>query len=347
MKTIAQLAALALLAASTMANPSEPGQGSLVFHLDNDLFAQTDSNYTNGARVSWISGDKDRPDSPMLRKALVNLQEVQKAALRRLFGHSERGDLSFNSGISLTQLMFTPENETAPEPPPGQRPYAGWLGLGLSQHSKDAQALNTVEISLGILGPESFAEEAQDFIHDLRGQNKFAGWDSQLPTEPTLNLFFVQKRKLGFLSHHADEFAIDSYSESRIALGNFRTDISAGAMTRLGWNLPTDFSDARVTPTAYNQTFKNPQHGTGGGWSCYGLAGFRGYLIAHDITLDGPLFRSYDRIVTPETLLGEAYLGFGIAFRHFELSYTHTFQTQTFEEQSGGHQFGSLAFRFR
>ena len=40
-----------------------------------------------------------------------------------------------------------------------------------------------------------FAEDTQDYIHDIRNLDKFQGWDSQMPNEPTLNIVFNQKRR--------------------------------------------------------------------------------------------------------------------------------------------------------
>ena len=51
--------------------------------------------------------------------------------------------------------MFTPEDPNAPKSPPGESPYAGWVGLGISLHAKDTHALNSAELSIGTVGPNS------------------------------------------------------------------------------------------------------------------------------------------------------------------------------------------------
>jgi hypothetical protein len=61
------LVALCLLGASALAEESadsEAAGGYLTFYLDNDLFGGTDRNYTNGARLSWISEGEPLLDSP-------------------------------------------------------------------------------------------------------------------------------------------------------------------------------------------------------------------------------------------------------------------------------------------
>ena len=69
--------------------------------------------------------------------------------------------------------------------------------------------------------------------------------------------------------------------------------------------------------------------------------------MARDITLDGPLFRSFDTGVTREPLAGGLYVGIGIRYRDVEFSYVQTYRTDRFKEQTGNHQFGSLAMSYR
>ena len=60
------------------------------------------------------------------------------------------------------------------------RPYAGYLYLGMGYHTRDNKQLDTIEFNLGIVGPWSQADETQDFVHDIRGIEKFQGWHNQL-----------------------------------------------------------------------------------------------------------------------------------------------------------------------
>ena len=46
---------------------------------------------------------------------------------------------------------------------------------------------------------------------------------------------------------------IDGFHETGVSLGNFLTDIHVGGLIRIGWNLPAEFSDARLTQTAHTQ----------------------------------------------------------------------------------------------
>ncbi|MGV0035924.1 MAG: lipid A-modifier LpxR family protein [Candidatus Azotimanducaceae bacterium WSBS_2022_MAG_OTU7] len=49
------------------------------------------------------------------------------------------------------------------------RPYAAWLFMGLGYQTRAQDQLDTIEVQLGVVGPAAYGQEAQDFIHDLRG----------------------------------------------------------------------------------------------------------------------------------------------------------------------------------
>jgi hypothetical protein len=111
--------------------------------------------------------------------------------------------------------------------------------------------------------------------------------------------------------------------------------------------LPVDFSDPRLQVSAYShQPFKTRRRQESY-WSLYGLAGVRGAAVAHDITLDGPVFENFDTGVTREPLVGDLYAGFGIRYRRIVFSYVHTFRSPEFREQNNGQDFGSLALSYR
>ncbi|HAD08968.1 MAG TPA: DUF2219 domain-containing protein, partial [Porticoccaceae bacterium] len=151
-------------------------------YFENDLFGESDQNYTNGIRLSWVSPDTasyyDDPAFPPWIRA-VN---------RRLrFFNSTDAELEHNLVISFGQLMYTPRDIEATELLKDQRPYAGYLYTGFAYHTRSDTQLDVIEFNIGIVGPEAQGEEAQDWIHDLRGFDKFQGWDNQLKNEPALN----------------------------------------------------------------------------------------------------------------------------------------------------------------
>lgn len=325
------------------------GDAHLSFYLDNDLFAGKDENYTNGVRIAWISGSRDPEQFGAVQRGLRKLtgDAESLSQFQRISGFRDLANIEYNYGTSITQLMFTPQDTDAPKSPPGESPYAGWVGLGFSLHAKDTHALNSAELSIGTVGPHSRAKEVQDFIHDLKGVERFKGWDSQVPNEPTLNLFFSQKRRLTILESEWGRFAVDGFGEWGIGLGTFRTDLYLGALTRFGWNLPVDFSDPRLSPTAYShQPFKTDRRESGR-WSFYGLLGLRGSAVAHDITLDGTVFSNFDTGATRKPFVGDLFAGLGVRYRKLDFTYVQTYRSRRFKQQIRANSFGSIAVSYR
>ena len=326
----------------------DDGGANVSVYLDNDLFADRDENYTNGLRLSWISDARPVCSFGWFQQRLDDLTRAKRLGwFRRLSGWSDAADLEYNYGLSLTQLMFTPTDPVARERLPNQSPYAGWLGIDFSVQTKDDDALNAAAIAIGTTGRNAFAREAQDFVHDLRGIPNFNGWDLQVEGEATLNGFFVQRRRFA-PDPENDDFAIDGFWEWRLALGNFLTEIGTGTMVRFGWNLPNDFADARLSVSGYShQPFRATRQTDDRRWSIYGITGFRAALVGHHIAIDGPVFRDSRYPAACEPLFGEAYVGFGVAYRRWMVNYVHTYQSKRFRGQQDFHAFGSLVLSYR
>jgi lipid A 3-O-deacylase len=345
--------ALACLGICTSAHagrdtPFDFGPGFLTFYLDNDLFSNRDQDYTNGARLSWISSNRKMKDIGAVQRALRPLtgDDTSPDFFQNITGFDDPENVAYNYGFSLTQLMYTPEDFTSETQPLNERRYAGWAALGFSLHAKDSKRLNTVEFLLGITGKYSFAEDAQDLIHDFRDIPRFQGWDDQIPTEVTADLSFLQRRRLP-LGKFNDVISMDGFTEWGMRLGTFRTSAQLGGMIRWGFYLPADFSDPRLSETAYTHKFYTEDDNEQKPWSLYLLTGFRGFAIAHDTTLDGSLFRSFNTGVNREPFVGEVYAGIGWRIHAVEISYAHTWRTEEYREQEDESNFGTVSVRLQ
>ncbi len=322
------------------------GPGYLTFYLDNDLFANTDKDYTNGARLSWISENRDLHEIGFIQRGLQPLTGDGNSLgfFRAITGFDDLDAVRYNFGVSLTQLMFTPEDFASVTQPQGQRRYAGWSALGFSLHAKDDQILNSVEFIVGVTGKPALAEEAQNFIHDARGFDEFQGWDNQIPTEVTADLSFLQKRRLHFTESEGP-LSMDGIGEWGARLGTFRTNAILGGMVRLGLYLPADFSDPRLSETAYAHKYFTGSEIEKSNWSLFLLGGFRGSAVLHDATLDGPLFRKFETGNTREPFVGEVYAGIGFRIKATEVTYAHTWRSREYDEQENGTGFGTISVR--
>jgi len=323
--------------------------GYLTFYLDNDVFAGQDKDYTNGFRVSWISDDRTEKELGLIQRGLRRFSGDDESfgIFKQITNFEDPSKIRYNYGFSLTQLMYTPEDFASFEQPVDQRRYAGWLGLGMSLHVKDDQVLNSIEFTLGTTGPNSGAEHTQDFIHDLKGSETFNGWDNQIPNEITGDLSFVQKRRAPFFTRGNGAVSMDGLTQWGLRLGTFRTEAQVGGFFRVGYNLPSDFSDPRLSDTAYSHRYFGHDAAYTGNWSVYTLYGTMAHAVAHDATLDGPLFHHFETGNRREPFVGEVFTGLGVRYKSVEVSYVHTWRTQEYREQVSDSNFGSLAMRIR
>lgn len=128
--TLPMFFSLLLGANSALAQDDAPW--SFNFFLENDLFANTDLNYTNGLRLSSISPELDSfQDQNGLKYPWV-----EKLGGILEFVHPEPANpdadpVKKNIVISFGQLMFTPSDDNRVTLDPDDRPYAGYLYLGL------------------------------------------------------------------------------------------------------------------------------------------------------------------------------------------------------------------------
>ncbi|MCH7228264.1 lipid A deacylase LpxR family protein [Haloferula sp. A504] len=338
----------ALLPLRLPASPLDQ-EGYLTFQLDNDLFGGSDRGYTNGARLSWISGSRDVDSLRGLHAWLRRLSGDPESfrVFQAVTGFEDPDSIVYNHGFSLTQLMFTPADPLPYAQPPLQRRYAGWLGLGISLHAKTDRILNSVEFAVGTTGENSFAEVTQDFVHSATGTRKFNGWDAQVPSEITFDLSFIQKRRLDLLQRRYGPIHVDGIGEWGVRLGTFRTAAHLGGMLRVGYNLPPDFSDPRLSPTSYSHRYFGSAIGYESDWSLFLILGAEIRGVAHDATLDGPVFRDFDTGIERRPWVGEVYCGAGVRYRAVELGYAHTWRTEEYRTQRGPAQLGTVTVRWR
>lgn len=325
---------------------SQPWQISLQW--DNDLLTGTDEGYTNGARIAFARALP--PDSSRHNQLQNTLRRLTGAEVNSAFSDLRFpgvGDLSFQYGIGLSQLMYTPQNPDTTTPPPGERPYAAWSGLEFSLQASAQNSASTATLSIGTTGDLSYGQDLQNWIHETVSDSPiFEGWDSQAPGELTLNLHFDHKRRIRFLDTSKNWLIqIDGFTEWGASVGNLRTDLYAGAHLRMGRNLPDSHLTPRVQLGSFTETLFRHAAVDEGKVSVYGFAGIRGYGVVHDITLDGPLFRSWDESANSEPWVGE--LSFGLAGRYgpLEVSLSHTIRSDEFSGQTNRSRYGSVLVR--
>lgn len=317
------LLALALaLTMPALARAEEPDDGLASFVLENDLFAGFDDDYTNGIQMSYMSGPDLMPD--WVHEAAEMLPFYPKGGAVR-------------ATLALGQSMYTPADITLRDPPEDDRPYAGWLYVSAGLIAENGAALDQLQLQVGVVGPASFADEAQSFIHSVRNLDEPRGWSHQLKNEPGIVLTYQHSNR-AFASTELFGFAVDATPHFGGAVGNVFTYLNAGVTLRLGYHLPDDYGPPRIQPGLPGNGFFRATDELG--W--YLFAGFDGRAVLHNIFLDGNTFTD-SRDVDKHPLVGDAQVGVALTWESYRLAYTHVFRTKEFGEDNGNDAFGALS----
>jgi lipid A 3-O-deacylase len=328
LKTTIGLAAMLLIATSTHAEPLQDSKGIFTFQVENDAVSTfkgtSDQYYTSGVRLGYTSGTDAVPE------------------FLAGFGRAVWGDGVQRVSIDISQSIFTPRNTQISRPDPRDRPYAGYLNatLGLLHDTDETRSL--LALTLGVVGPSALGRVVQNGFHDIIGDPGNRGWSSQLKDEPAIELLAERTFRLPITRFYSLE--TDALPALTVGVGTVRDYVQAGVSFRIGQGLNSDFGAPRIRPGMSGSDAYTPNRP----FAWYVFAGADGQGIARDVFLDGSTFRGRSPSVTKRPYLGELQLGLAAMFYGIRLSYTHTWQTESFKGQKGGlFNFGSLALSAR
>ncbi len=327
---------LALLPQVQAADAGEKAGGTFGIYIENDLFAGTDRQYTSGVKLAWSSAD------------LANFSDSRYASpflpLFNLLPYINEKDYQKNLVFSLGQNIYTPDDTESTALVKGDRPYAGWLYLGLGVVWKDADVRNSLVLNLGVVGSWSYAQESQRLVHDLRSLDHPKGWDNQLHNE--LGVVAVYQREWRWPKHER-RVGLDweLIPHAGVALGNVQTYANIGGEFRIGINLPDDFGTAAIGPAATTSTPVDGRQGAVRSRFDLGLYAFArvdGRAVAHNIFLDGNTFGdspSVDR----KWFVADISVGAAVNYKNTKIAYAFVYRTEEFRGQHEPQVFGTVS----
>lgn len=326
--------------------PSESWTFTLRF--ENDLFANTDQHYTNGIKLNWTSPDLDWFRDLRWFQQDKALQNTLDAGLRKLPFSDDRSRQR-HIALSVGQLIFTPRDTQATQYIPGDRPYAGWLYGSVAFDTKTYNRLDSFGLQLGVTGPASLAEEAQNLVHSVRGIPTAKGWDNQIHTELAFALIYDHKHRYIPDRDFVKRWGVDAISSVGAAVGTAFTNASVGFEVRAGWNLPADFGTSLIRPggeTSAPADRADPRYQDRvKSFSFHVFAAVNGRAVARDIFLDGNTFGD-SHSIAKNYFVGDFVVGAGLSYRRFKLSYSHVLRTREFKGQNGVQKFGSITLSY-
>lgn len=304
-------------------------------HFENDLFNGSDQGYTNGVKLSWVSANlKDYIQDPCLPLWVRRLNRVFKSIHQT--GYSSR-----NMVVTFGQSMYTPLNKTSTAVVANDRPYAGWLYLGLGYNERDARQMDTIQVNLGVVGPAALGEQTQNFIHDLRNIPRFNGWNNQLRNELGVQVVAERKKKV-WESNSKNGPQFDMITHYGGSLGNVATYLNTGFELRAGNRLPNDFGTSPIRSAGDSNAPLDDtvqRRFSAGGFHVFVSADAR--LVAHDIFLDGNTFAA-SHSVNKEILVGNVATGVAWQWQGGQITYAHYISSKEFTTQTTNPGYGAI-----
>ena len=220
------------------------------FNYDNDYFASSDKNYTQGYSIELVSS------------------KLRKNPINKLFFIPENSENKF--GLSLEHIGFTPNNYKSAAIQFGDRPFAAAIMLknfSISTNTKKKYRSYSA-LSMGIIGPGAFGKEMQVAIHEATGNAIPLGWRNQIKNDVVLNYEVGLEKQL---LRYRNLFSLQS--DTNLKVGTLFTNASFGLNVTIGiinstFNSPNDKNKFQLY--FYTQPVIN--------------------IIGYDATLQGGLF---------------------------------------------------------
>jgi hypothetical protein len=178
---------------SAAAGAHDPDSRRWSAHVDDDLFAFTDRDrdYTGGVTFS-LSGDDARGHPLSLARALAWADGASRFAAWRGAATTQ------GEALELGLLLFTPQDLSAAQPLPDDRPYANLIYAASSQLGLDEErgAAFQSSLAIGVLGLP-FAEALHRTVHKVLGSTEPRGYAHEISAggEPTF-MYAVSRYRL-------------------------------------------------------------------------------------------------------------------------------------------------------
>lgn len=305
---------------ATFIDPAVAGNISL--QLENDSFdGASDADYTQGMRLAYTSDTSPQWVTSLLPESYQ--------------------DREIRTQYFLGQAIFTPYEVFETELLEYDRPYAGWLYLGAALHSVNLipesrlATAERFEISAGIVGPSSGAEQAQQSLHRVIHTYEVNGWDNQLRDEPTLMLSYARKwAYIQPVGNSTLNFELSGTLGGN--LGNVNTALASGLGVRFGRNLYSSVGVSALSPATAAPA---SEVSSSDGWYLFSDLQLR--YVNRDIFLDGNTFKD-SHSVEKEPTVGELRFGLVIATGRLRWSLYHARRSQEFVDQYADVQFSGI-----
>ncbi len=289
---------------------------SIITDNDNYDLELTDRYYSNGfiIQYNWVAKNSK--------------QSVAKKIHRTELAHKVYNPYKNNESLAEVTANL-------------DRPYAGWFSASIGATiAYKKQHVLLYSLTTGIMGPNAFGKEVQQNWHKFIGLYKVYGWDEyQLKNEWGLNASAEYYHSLLKAESNKN---FSAHLVSKATLGNTFTNISAGALFKMGWlNAEHESGYWSGNLGANEKTFRKNEF-------IFFLEPTVQYQ-AYNATLQGGLFRndkgSFTTGIEPivfQTKTGIMITGNKVGFRWY-----YTFRGKEGSLMKKGEHWGTIGLSFR
>jgi hypothetical protein len=267
------------------------------FHYDNDYFAASDENYTQGYSFEVV------------------LKSLEKNPINHLFIKPK--DVKSKYGLAIEHIGFTPDDYVSEAIQFGDRPFASAIMLKSFTMATDTirKMRLSQAFSLGLIGPGAFGKEMQVGIHEATGNKVPGGWDNQIKNDVIINYRVDYEKQL----YKYNNF-FELNTNSTIQLGTLFTKASVGANMIIG-----KINSGFITPKTERK------------FQIYAYVEPRLSLVGYDATLQGGLFNNSSPYTISSDNIERltAQFDFGLIIKTRTLYFEYTRSTITREFKTG------------
>ncbi len=308
---------------------------SFSVYMENDGFAGKDRGYTSGLKLSLSTPF-------VIEQSDGSLPRWSYPIVNRLPFMSDRDKASALS-LSLGQNIYTPDDKTESDVVKDDRPYAGITYMGIGFHRKTERRQDTWEFIIGILGPHSYADDIQKWVHDITNSQSANGWDNQLRDELIIEATYETRWCL-VAWESGSGYRLEFIPHLGGHIGNWEIYGNAGFEARYGWNVSNDVGTCPIrNGCASNISFDDGRSDFdhAGRTGIYFFTALDGRAVLQDITLDGNTFEDSPS-VDKEYFVADLMAGIALHYGNIKMSYSYVFRTREFKTQNYDTIFGSL-----
>jgi hypothetical protein len=279
------------------------------FNYDNDYFASSDENYTQGYNFELVA--------PYLKTNPIN----------HLFFKPKDAEIRY--GLALEHIGFTPKRYQFAEIQFGDRPFASAIMLKsfIITTNPLKKSRFTSSFNLGIIGPAAFGKEMQVAIHEATGNTIPLGWQNQIKNDVVLNYEVGYEKQL---FRYANLLSLQVHGNAKA--GTLFTNASAGLNATFG---------------LINDAFSTTEKTNGFQLYAYGQPILN--AIGYDATLQGGLFNNRSPYTISSSNLERftGQFNYGIVLKTKTLYFEYTSSRMTKEYKTGSaYKWGGIKIGF-